>query len=126
MSWEYYVLYSAERKLELEIRHHERWGWEYNWKNEGGKDRWAKFEDKMIPEIEPNLKKYGYKMPPHYLHSEDDYDLALEKAATLMDSKPGSIQEHELLRWVDAIEEYEDKYYPIDEPDSEPKQQMLL
>jgi hypothetical protein len=111
MSWEYYVLYKPETKQELEIRYDDRWGWEYNWKNPGGKDRWAKFDDRQLPFIESHLKKYGYKMPPKYLHSETDYNNALKRIEALMDSKPNSIEGHELLRWVDAIERYEEKYF---------------
>jgi hypothetical protein len=118
MSYEYYVLYKPETKQELEIRYDERWGkWGYNWKNPGGEDRWAKFSDDMIPQIEPNLKKYGYKMP-RIIITEEEYEAALKRAWELWDSEPNTIEEHELNRWVDVIVDYENKHYPIDEPDN--------
>lgn len=119
MGWEYYVLYDPERDIELEIRNHERWGWEFNWKNPGGNDRWAKFEDRQLPLIEPQLKKYGYKMPPKYLHSEADYENALGRISELMDAKAGSIEGHELNRWAEAVEKYEDEHFPIQDPSPE-------
>lgn len=111
-NYEYYVLYKPETKQELEIRHSERWRWEYNWGKKGEQNRWAKFNDELLPQIEPNLKKYGYKMPQTIV-SEEEYQIALKRAWELFDSEPGSIEEHELIRWVNVIEAYEDKYYPV-------------
>ncbi len=118
MTYEYYILYDPERNIELEIRHHEVWGWEFNWSNPGGEDRWAKFEDRQLPLIEPHIKKYGYKKP-RMIWTEEQYAAALGRIAELMDAKPGTIEYHELNKWADVVADYEDRTFPIPEPTPE-------
>jgi hypothetical protein len=106
MSYEYYVLYDPERKKELEIRYDKDFDkWEFNWGNPGGPDKWSKFDDHLLPQIESHIKKYGYKMP-RYIFSEEEYRAALKRAEKL---------EHELNGLVDVIKTYENKHYPMGE-----------
>ncbi len=51
------------------------------------------------------------------IKTEEDYNLALEKANSLFDAKPDTIEGDELDILVTLIEKYEEIHYPIPEPD---------
>jgi HTH-type transcriptional regulator/antitoxin HigA len=51
------------------------------------------------------------------IKTEKDYDLALRRVNTLFDAKPNTNEADELDILVTLIEKYEQKHYPIPEPD---------
>ena len=51
------------------------------------------------------------------IRNEEDYQLALNRAESLMDAKPGSKEFDELEVLATLINDYEAKHYPIDTPD---------
>ena len=53
------------------------------------------------------------------IKNEEDYIMALSRVELLMDVKVNSSEFHELNSLATLIEDYEDKYYTIDVPDSE-------
>ena len=50
------------------------------------------------------------------IESEEEYQIALDRAWSLMDAVSGSIEEQELILLAVLIEKYEDEHYPIDPP----------
>ncbi len=53
----------------------------------------------------------------HPIHTEEAYESALERVASLMDAKPGTPEFDEIEVLSALIENYEAKHYPIDAPD---------
>lgn len=51
------------------------------------------------------------------IKTEKDYDLALQRVNTLFDAKPNTNEADELDILVTLIEKYEQKHYPVPEPD---------
>lgn len=56
-------------------------------------------------------------MKPKIIRTEEMYDEALAFVSSLMDAKPGSMQEEELELWSLLIEQYEKERHPIEDPD---------
>lgn len=51
------------------------------------------------------------------IHTEADYEAALARAAKLMDALAGTPEDDELDVLADLIEAYEDRHFPIGDPD---------
>ena len=51
------------------------------------------------------------------IKTEKDYDMALQRAESIFDAKPNSVEADELDILVTLIEKYEQIHYPIPEPD---------
>jgi HTH-type transcriptional regulator/antitoxin HigA len=51
------------------------------------------------------------------IHTEKDYEMALSRIEKLMDASPGSSEEDELEILGTLVEAYEEKHFPIEEPD---------
>lgn len=56
-------------------------------------------------------------MNPKIIKTEQDYEVALDYVATLMDAESGSTQEQELELFSLLVETYEREHFPIDSPD---------
>lgn len=56
-------------------------------------------------------------MDPKIIRTEQDYEVALDYVATLMDAEPGSPQEQELELFSLLVATYEREHFPIDPPD---------
>lgn len=110
MSYKYYILYDPNREVETELRYHERWEWRGPEEAE-----FSNVPKRSLPFVEDNIKKYGYESP-RTIWTDKQYNAALERVGRLMDAKPGTIEYHELNKWFDVVEEYEDRTFPIPEP----------
>jgi HTH-type transcriptional regulator/antitoxin HigA len=51
------------------------------------------------------------------IHTEADYNAALKEIESLADSKPGTPESDRLEVLVTLVEAYEEKHFPIPEPD---------
>ncbi|MFJ3259831.1 type II toxin-antitoxin system HigA family antitoxin [Pseudomonas sp. NPDC086581] len=51
--------------------------------------------------------------PVMFIVTEADYRIAMARLDDLWNSDPGTPEGEELMRWVLAIERYEDEHYPI-------------
>jgi len=51
------------------------------------------------------------------IHTEADYQAALQRIRTLWDAPEGTPEEEELEILVMLVNRYEEEYYPIEEPD---------
>lgn len=51
------------------------------------------------------------------IKTEKDYDMALQRAESIFDAKPNSVEADELDILVTLIEKYEQIHYPIENPD---------
>ena len=56
-------------------------------------------------------------MNPRIIKTEQEYEVALDYVATLMDAEPGSTQEQELELFSLLVATYEQEHFPIDPPD---------
>ncbi len=56
-------------------------------------------------------------MDPRIIRTEQDYEVALDYVATLMDAEPESPQEQELELFSLLVATYEREHFPIDPPD---------
>ncbi len=112
MTYNYYILYDQKRDVELELRYHERWGWDWRGSEEKG---FSKIPKQSPPFVEANIEKFGYERP-RTIWTAEQYAAALGRIAELMDAKPGTIEFHELNKWADVVADYEDRTFQIPEP----------
>ena len=56
-------------------------------------------------------------MEPKVIKTEEEYQAALVRIESLMDSAPGSVEEQELEVFTVLIEKYEQEHFPIDLPE---------